>query len=166
MVPIRGPWVAFLSASRAPTQLGNLHLARIAGAALRRLLRPLPISAPVHTRPARHCQPGHGLDLGAVRDPAVILAPSRFLRIPDQIGARDMVVMPDLGPAHPGEEFLGPVRVDPGTGAVELAVIDPGDREARCQVIPLSVGRRTPQGRAVPIVTCIYARINQPADNL
>jgi hypothetical protein len=31
--------------------------------------------------------------------------------MPDQIGTRDMVVMPDLGPAHAEEEFFSAVRV-------------------------------------------------------
>ena len=40
-----------------------------------RLVCPLPIPAPVHARPASHRQRSHGLNLPAVRHPAMILAP-------------------------------------------------------------------------------------------
>lgn len=39
--------------------------------------------------------------------------------IPDQVLARDVVMMADLGAAHPAEKFLGAVRVDPALCAVE-----------------------------------------------
>jgi hypothetical protein len=43
----------------------------------------------------------------------VILTPRGFLGVANQIRARDVVVVADLGPAHPGEELFGAVRVYP-----------------------------------------------------
>src|ERR1700728_1590952 len=52
---------------------------------------------------------GKFLYLLAVRQAAVILAPRRFLRIPEKIVPGDMVMMADLGAAHTGEKFLRPI---------------------------------------------------------
>ena len=52
----------------------------------------------------------------AIRHAAVILAPSRLLRVAEQIRASDMVVVADLGAAHAAEKFLRPIRAS----AVEL----------------------------------------------
>jgi hypothetical protein len=37
----------------------------------------------------------------------MILAPCRFLREADQVGADDMVMMADFTPAHPAKELRG-----------------------------------------------------------
>ena len=47
-----------------------------------------------------------------------------------------MVMMAHLRPADAGEEGFGAVRIDAGLGAVELAVVNPGDLVLGVQVIP------------------------------
>jgi hypothetical protein len=63
----------------------------------------------------------------AVRIAPVIFSPCCFLREPDQIRAGDVVVVPDLGPAHPREETLCGVGVDVvlAAQAVSLLIVDP-----------------------------------------
>jgi hypothetical protein len=63
------------------------HHSRTSAVALRHLLCPLPVPAPVHGRAASHRQPHDALDLRAVRHPPVIFAPRGLLSISDQIGA-------------------------------------------------------------------------------
>jgi hypothetical protein len=50
-----------------------------------------------------HGQCGNGASLSAVVHLAMILAPRVLLRIPDQIGTRYVVMMPDLDPVHAGQ---------------------------------------------------------------
>lgn len=66
----------------------------------------------------------------------MILAPRALLRVADQIGARNVMVMPDLSPAHAGEEAFRTVRVDAARQAVGLAVVNPLHVVARMQVVP------------------------------
>lgn len=61
----------------------------------------------------------------------MVLAPCGFLRIADQIRPGDVVMMTDLGAAHPGEKFLGAVRVDATGQAVSRLVVDTLHREPR-----------------------------------
>jgi hypothetical protein len=46
-----------------------------------------------------------------------------------------LMVMPDLGTAHPAEKFLGPIRTSLAR-AIRLLVIDPAHLETSAQVIP------------------------------
>lgn len=65
----------------------------------------------------------------------MILPPRALLGIPDQVLPGDVVVMPGLGPTHPGEEAFCPVGVD-ALLAVSLRVIDPGHVEPGVQRVP------------------------------
>jgi hypothetical protein len=77
-----------------------------------------------------HRQHDNAVNLAAVGIAAMILAPGRFLREADQIGAGDVVVVPDLGPAHAREERLGVVRVNLlFRDAVGFLVVYPVQRE-------------------------------------
>jgi hypothetical protein len=66
----------------------------------------------------------------------MVLTERGLLRVTNEVGPGDMVVMPDLSPTHPREELFGPVRVDPGAVAVELRMVDPGHLEPPMQIIP------------------------------
>jgi hypothetical protein len=100
------------------------------------MLRPLPISAPVHGHRSGHRQPHDTPDLRPIIHTPMILAPRCLLRIPDQIRARDVVVMPDFAPAHAAEELFRPVRVDATASGIHLAMVDPGHVEAAMQIVP------------------------------
>jgi hypothetical protein len=99
------------------------------------LLRPLPIPAPVHGRPARQGERNRPLHLIAIADPALVFAPSGLLRVAEQVWAGHVVVVPDLAPAHAGEEGLGVVRVD-AIEAVSLLVVDAGYLLPAVQAVP------------------------------
>src|SRR5690349_14590575 len=88
---------------------------------------PLPIPAPVHGGAARHCKPHNGLDLTAVVQSPVVLAPRAFLPVTHQIGTCDMVVVANLATTEPAEKALCTVAVDAAWQAVGLAVVDPFD---------------------------------------
>jgi hypothetical protein len=65
----------------------------------------------------------------------MIFTPGRFLGVSGEIDSRDVMMMPQLPAAHPGEVRLGAV----GAGAVDavsVLVIDPFHREFGVQRIP------------------------------
>jgi hypothetical protein len=64
----------------------------------------LPITAEIDARLVPHRQHRNAVGLKAVRVFPAILAPRHLLREPDQVWADDVVVVPDLRSAHPGEE--------------------------------------------------------------
>ena len=66
----------------------------------------------------------------------MVFPPCALLRIPDQVLARDIVVMPDLRAAEARKVALCPVGVDARASAVELAMIDPRHVEPAVQRIP------------------------------
>ncbi len=94
------------------------------------LFRPLPVAAEVHARLRRHRQCHHVANLSAVIGAAVILAPRAFLRVADQVGASDMVMMANFGATEAAEEPFRAIRVDTGARAVERLVINTGHRVA------------------------------------
>ena len=66
------------------------------------------------------------VNLEAVWLSAMILAPCRFLREADQVGAGDMVMVADFAAAHAAEKALGVVRVDfADRQAVGFLMVDP-----------------------------------------
>ena len=66
----------------------------------------------------------------------MILPPCGFLGAADQIGARDVVIVANLGAADAGEEAFRAIREDAGFGAVEVLMVDPFDLEPAVQVVP------------------------------
>ena len=72
---------------------------------------PLPVAGEIDARLVLHAEGDDPVNLIAVAVAAMILAPCRFLREPDQVRAGDVVMVADLGPAHPREETLRVVRV-------------------------------------------------------
>lgn len=62
----------------------------------------------------------------------MILTPCRFLGVADKVGARDVVMVADLGPAHPGEELFRAVRIDTARRAVGRTVVDTLHGEVYC----------------------------------
>jgi hypothetical protein len=67
----------------------------------------LPISPEIDARLVLHDQRHDSINLGAVRVFPVVLAPRAFLRETNQIGAGDVVMMPDLAAPHAGEKRFG-----------------------------------------------------------
>jgi hypothetical protein len=65
---------------------------------------PLPIATEIDTRPVLHRQSRKAARLFAIRGAAVIFAPACLLRVAEQISARDMMVMADLGATHATEK--------------------------------------------------------------
>ncbi len=82
-------------------------------------LRALPIAAEVDGRAASHRQTDDAMRLLAVADTAQVLPPGRLLRVADEVGASDVVVMPNLAAAQAGEVGLCPV----GAGAVNAVAV-------------------------------------------
>ena len=64
---------------------------------------------------ARHLSSDDALHLIAIGEGAEILAPRRFLRISSEIGARDVVIMPQFAAAHPRKIVLRTVGAAPST---------------------------------------------------
>jgi hypothetical protein len=85
---------------------------------------PLPTPAEIHGRWRGERQIDGMPDLGAVVGAPMILPPSAFLGIPDQIRPGDMTVVPDLAAPDAGEKGLGAVAVNP-VQALSLPVVDP-----------------------------------------
>jgi hypothetical protein len=96
---------------------------------------PLPIPAEIDGRSPLHRPTGDVMYLGAVAHAAVVFPPESFLSIPEQIDARDMMMVASFGPTPPPEIFLCHVRA--GTvEAIGLLMIDPLHFERRVQAIP------------------------------
>jgi len=98
-------------------------------------VRALPVAAEVDRRAASHRQADDAMRLLTVADAAQVLPPCRFLRIADEIGTSDVVVMPQLAAAQAGEVRLCPV----GAGAVDavaVLVVDPLHGEPGVQRVP------------------------------
>jgi len=74
----------------------------------------------------------------------MILAPSTFLSVADQIGAAGVVVVADFRTAEAAEKELGAVRIGAGFRAVELAMVDPGNFEPAMRSV--SGGQGEPGG--------------------
>ena len=55
----------------------------------------------------------------AVADAAQVVPPCRFLRVADQVGTGDVVMMAELAAAQAGEVGLSPV----GAGAVDAVAV-------------------------------------------
>ena len=97
--------MARLSGDRAPTRIVRHTISGLRGApkgAFRvsgAQLPPLPVPAPINRGRSHHGQPGKAHGLAPVVHPAVILAPCGPLGVADQICARDVVVVTNLGPA-------------------------------------------------------------------
>ena len=108
------------------------------GVALSRYPVPLPVAAEIDARLVVHRQRHDPVNLIAVRNPPVVLAPSCLLCEPKQIRAGDMVMMPNLAPAHPAKEALGLIGVDLvlAAQAVGFFVIDPVQRVSAVKLIP------------------------------
>jgi hypothetical protein len=88
----------------------------------------LPVAAEIDARLVFHRQSSNLVGLIAIRNAAVIFAPRCFLSIPEQISARDMMMVADLGAAHAAEKFLGPIRArnrQEENAAIGLNVIVP-----------------------------------------
>ena len=66
----------------------------------------------------------------------MILAPRRLLREPDEVRTGDVVVVPDLSPAHAAEIAFRVVRIDLARQAIGFLMIDPMQRVAGMQGIP------------------------------
>lgn len=77
----------------------------------------------------------HAMRLLAIGDAPVILTPRTFLGVPEQIGLRNVMMMPNLGPAQAAEIFLSHI----GAGfavAANLLVIDAAHFEFGLERIP------------------------------
>jgi hypothetical protein len=75
------------------------------------------------------------MHLFAIRHAAVILAPSAFLSIAKEIGARDVVMMANLRAAQPGEvrlRLIGARAIE----AVGFLAINPSHFEILMEAIP------------------------------
>jgi len=95
----------------------------------------LPGAAEVDRWAASHRQADDALPLLAVADPAQVLWTCRLLRVSDEIGAGDVVVVPQLTAAQAGEVGLCPV----GAGAVDavaVLVVDPLHGEHGVKGVP------------------------------
>ncbi len=98
---------------------------------------PLPISREVYRGLAGKGKTGNALDLFAVRNAAVVFAPSAFLSVAKQVSTRDVVMMADFRAAKPGEVAFR--HVGAGTvKAIGFFVVDPGHFEILVQAIPRS----------------------------
>ena len=96
---------------------------------------PLPIPHEVGRGGLGERQGGDAAGLVPVGHAAVVLAPGRLLGVAEQVGARDVVVVPGLGAAEAGEVFLRHVRAGAGL-AVGLAVIDAAHLEMGVERVP------------------------------
>ena len=54
-----------------------------------------------------------GLDLGAIVNPSMILAPCALLSIAEKIRAGNMMMMAHLAPSQPRKEALSAIRMHP-----------------------------------------------------
>ena len=98
---------------------------------------PLPVAREVHRRLAVKSKTGNALDLFAVRNAAVILAPSAFLSVAKEVCTRDVVMVANLRAAQPGEiafRHVGASAVE----AVGFLVVDPGNLIILMQIVPRS----------------------------
>ncbi len=103
---------------------------------LRHPLVTLPIATPIYTGRSLHGQRRDGPNLGAVVRPAMILAPSALLGIPDEVLTGDVVMVANFSPAHPGEELIGAVRADAVLVSIQAAMIDPAHIKLGVQIVP------------------------------
>ena len=88
---------------------------------------PLPVPAEIDARLVVHRQRRDPVNLAAIRNPTVVLAPGCLLCEPKQVRAGDVVMMADFTPAHVREEALGGIGVDLmlAAQAVGFVMIDP-----------------------------------------
>src|SRR4051794_8778542 len=73
---------------------------------------PLPVPAEIAARLIVQRQGRDPVNLAAVRNPPVVLAPSPLLCEPKQVQAGNVVMMSKLAPAHPAKETLDLIGVD------------------------------------------------------
>ncbi len=122
------------SAVRRPRSSASRSLAWSRGGSARRLAR-VASSRRSDRWAASHRQADDAVRLLAVADPAQVLWTCRLLRVVDEIGAGDVVVMPKLAAAQAGEVGFCPV----GAGAVDavaVLVVDPLHGEPGVQRVP------------------------------
>jgi hypothetical protein len=72
----------------------------------------LPIPAEINARLIPHGEQDDSVDLKAIWIFPMILAPRRFLGEADQIWARNVMMMTELGTSHAGEKRFGGIRID------------------------------------------------------
>ena len=96
---------------------------------------PLPVPHEVGRGGLPERQGGDTAGLIAVGHAAVIFPPGRLLSVAEEIGARDVVMVPGLGAAKAAEILLRHVRAGAGL-TVGLGMVDPLHLESRVQGIP------------------------------
>ena len=85
----------------------------------------MPITAEINARLVPHSKRHNPINLEAVRIFPVILAPCALLREAQKIGAGEVMVVPDLCPAHAAEIALGVVGIDFARQAIGFLMVDP-----------------------------------------
>jgi len=102
---------------------------------LRRHPVPLPVPHEVRAGPLAQGKAGQAAHLVPIAHPAVIFPPGSFLSVAEEVGSRDMVMVPGFGAAEAAEILLGEVRAS-AVLAVGFSVIDPLHLEGRMKGIP------------------------------
>lgn len=97
---------------------------------------PLPVAAPVAALAVDERVGGAALELVTVGFAPHVLAPRHLARVELEVYARDMVVLPVLGPAQPREVALGLIGAGPLVRERE-AVVDPVRLQAGVQGVPV-----------------------------
>jgi hypothetical protein len=86
-----------------------------------------------------HSEVQDSFDLGAIVNPAMILAPCALLGITQKVWAGNMMMMAHLTPSQPRKEAFGAIGMHHLRYGIGFGVVDPGYVKPSMQIIP---GRR------------------------